>query len=652
MSGSAERQTGLVDGLYAVQLAQMLPGAGGGLPAYAATDRTGARSGLMAVEVEANAPARASALADLAGFSDPGVLAPFACGPAPAGDGRLAMFVVCQAPPGPALAADLTVIDAPWDEDAVIDRLLRPVATALAALDRRRVTHRAVRPNNLFADLATGRVVLGCAWASPPAARQPSILEPPYSAHCAPAARGEGSVADDVFALGVVMLIMATGRAPMAELGAADAIQRQLELGSFEALCGGLTLPPRLADLLGGMLADDPNHRPTPALLADPSAARARRVAKRPARRATQPLLVESETVWNARMLACAMARDPSAGVRLISLGVVDHWLRRHLGDPALAGKVEEVVQPGDVIADPAAMLMRVIATLDPLAPLCWETVSLWPDAVGTLLAGGEPAICQPLRRMIEAEALTVWASLRGEHSDMVRLRIVARNWRAGLKDANWVGNLERLVYRLNPLLPCRSPMLAGAAVARLRDLLPGLEARAGQGGPVVVDRELIAFLAARQNNLDRRLSRLGDATASAEMALALLRHLAALQAEAGDGKWPRLAAWLAASAAPLLDVWRHRERRAEKQRLANERAAAGDLGLLAALFDNPAELQEDETGFNAATLKAHEIDQQLAALRRGDRRRDADARRLGQEIAAALALTFLAVRAIAAAIG
>jgi hypothetical protein len=41
-----------------------------------------------------------------------------------------------------------------------------------------------------------------------------------------------------------------------------------------------------------------------------------------------------------------------------------------------------------------------------------------------------------------------------------------------------------RLTYLLNPLLPCASPLLAGQWVARLADLLPGLQEVAGRSRP------------------------------------------------------------------------------------------------------------------------------------------------------------------------
>jgi hypothetical protein len=652
----------LIADRYAVEAGRPLPGAGGGLPAFVAVDQREGRAGLMAVQVGAGAPARANVIAALADLADRRLLPPLAHGTAAGPAGRPAWFVICPAPPGPALWPAGAETIRPWSETELVGRLLRPVAAVLATLEARGIGHRALRPDNLFADATPGTpVVLGCAWAAPPAATQPALFEPPYMAMCAPAARGEGSVADDIYALGVTLLMLALGRRPLAGLDDAAIIRRKLEFGCFQALAGDARLPPMIADLAGGMLAQDPEHRPTPALLADPAAARARRVAARPPRRAGRALDVGGIAVWDARSLAYAIARQPEQGARLVRLGVADHWLRRVLGDTSLASRIEETQRiraaeggAEDSMAD-AWLALRAVALLDPLAPLCWRGVALWPDGIGPALVAepADPAARARIEEVLVKEVAWIWATARGEHCDPLAVRHEARQLRLLLRQRGWSGGLPRLDYALNPALPCRSPVLAERPVARLEDLLPALEAVSARGDPrgaPPIDRDMAAFIAARQDGrLDKEVAELGGAATTGEAAARQLAVLAQLQVRLKAPPLPGVAGWLAGVAAPVLEGWHNRAARETLRAAIAEAVPAGNLTRLLAILADAVAREADERGHAAALASVRELDARLARLAGSGDVRGETALRLGQEIAAVLGLGALVFAIVAA---
>lgn len=658
MSASLTASENLIGGCYAIDFQQKLDAAGGGLPAYAAIDRRHGRAGLMAVEARPQAPPRAQALATLAQTRIDGVLLPLAHGPAAPPGQPPRWFVISPAPPGPPVWADGAARQAPWGEDALLGLLLRPAATVLARLQGRHLSHRAIRPDNLFRARPGEPVTLGLAWAAPPALLQPALFEPPYSAMCPPAGRGAGSVADDIYALGVVMIVLALGRLPLAGLDDAAIIRAKLERGSFAALAGEARLAPIIADLARGMLAEDPEHRPPPALLADPAAARARRVAARPPPRAQQPLAGPAGPIWNARGLAHAIATEPAAGVALLRNGSVDRWLRRSLGVPALAARLDEAVHqlPPEAEAGRADALLCLRATslLDPLAPLCWRGLALWPDGLGPLLAaGGE--YDGPVAELVEAEAIALWAASRAERAEPAPLATEAHQLRALLMLRGWAGGAPRLRYVLNPLLGCASPLLAGHCVVRLAGLLPALEAVAGSGEAtrvLPIDREIAAFLAARsEERVEAPLAALAAASGPDSAAVAQLRLLAPLQSRGSQAALPRLAAWLGGLAAPSLDRWQHRERRAALAAALDAAVAAGDLAQMLAVLDDPT-LEADTKGVRAAAIAVHAIDQAIAALDAAAPARAATARRIAQDTVTALGLGALALAAMIALTG
>ncbi len=639
----------MIRGRFTVDAGRPLAHDGGGLPAFAVIDAAG-RAGLIAVQTPHGAPPRPMLLAGLP-ESDAALLPPLAHGPAPGQGGRPGWFVICPVPPGPPLWPDGEAAIRPWTEAELFALLLRPAAVALEALTARGITHRAIRPGNVFRASGTAaQAVLGCAWAAPPAMHQPVAFEAPYVAMCLPAGRGEGGPGDDVYALGATALALALGRMPWAGLSDDELIRRKLEHGSYAALAGEARLAPALADVLRAMLADDPAQRLPASMLADPDAARSRRVAQRPARRAQRPLAVGGLQAWDVRSLGFVLARHPAPGLRLLRDGSVDHWLRRALDDGMLAARLEEQTRrrladhgAEDATAD-AELVLRAVKLLDPLAPLCWNGLAVWPDGIGPALAV-HPEAAERLAGLVAAEAPGSLAAVHGAAEPHSAARAQARTQRMLLQRGGWAGGPARLRYTLNPLLPCRSAALGGAMVARLPELLAALEAAAPAGGPTL-DAELVAFIAARQDHaLEPLLAGFGD-TASP---LAPLRLLARLQSVSRVGPLPHLAAAMAAASRPALETWHSRTLRAEKQRLAADAAVGGDLSALLAVLDDVAARRTDAAAMRDAAEAAARIDATLIALEQGAAGRAGSARALGREIAGGLALAALAASGVAA---
>jgi hypothetical protein len=279
--------------------------------------------------------------------------------------------------------------------------------------------------------------------------------------------------------------------------------------------------------------------------------------------------------IWDARSLAHAMAIEPEAGVQALRSGVAIQWLRRGLGDAMLAARLEELARhrvldslPDDTNGD-ATLAMRAIAVIDPLAPLCWRGLVLWPDGIGTAFAAAQatdPGTSGRLQELVALELAGNWAAVRPERCDFAVVRSEARQQHGWLKLRGTGGGEERLCYLLNPLMPCASKLMSGRWVTRLPDLLLALEeaaARADHKQARPVDGHIAAFIAARsERRLDSDLAALtgpsGDAASLAQM-----RILAQIQARYRVPALPRLAGWLAEQAEPVLAAWRNRANRA-----------------------------------------------------------------------------------------
>ncbi len=652
----------LIGGGFEVLAQQPLNDAGGGLAAFAVRDHRHGRSDLMALQVAAHAPPRALPLGSLGSEPIERLLLPIAHGRALAPEGREAWFVITQAPPGPPLLSRAAWLSAqagrdgfgPVGERTLIENVLRPAALVLDRLAAHGVTHRAIRPDNVFHRRPGEAITLGAAWAAPPASLQPALFEPPYSAICHPSGRGEGSIADDVYALGVLLVVLALGEVPLAGLAPEEVVLRKLERGSYAALTSGRRLPSAIADIARGMLAEDPEHRPPPVLLADPMAARSRRVAARPPQRAQYPLDLGGIPAWDARLLAHAMTRAPEAGLRLLRGAEIDHWLRRSLGEPLLAARIEEVVrnahtsQQSDPSLADALLLLRCISLLDPLSPAVWCGVVLFPDGLGPLAACATPAIAAALRSFVLNEAAPAWAELLGERVDEAVIRLEARHHRVLLQIPGWAGGFARLRYGLNPLLACDSPMLGPECVVRLSDLLQALERHGARQADFVVDEQVAAFIAARfKGRMDSDFTAIAQSEdpeidPPGHRGLAQLRVLARLADNDPSRSWPNLAACSLRSVQAAAQRWRSQTGRAQVLAALQAASGRGDLMAMVQILSDTGRQNEDAQAARAAEAALSDIDAMLQRLDGSSTLRAAQARREGQMMATALAVMAL----------
>ena len=197
----------------------------------------------------------------------------------------------------------------------------------------------------------------------------------------------------------------------------------------------------------------------------------------------------------------------------MLRTGTVSTWLRRSVGDTALAIKLDETMVrvidlPGEGPKPNHAIVSRAIATLDPLAPVIWRGVSIFPDGIGTALVSavteGQTTLTAALEDILSQDITHVWMAGRTPRPELVRMQQDVRDWRDWLAMRGPMGGLPRVLYGANPLLSCLSPLLGGRVVPRLADLLLALEECAPDADRKrpPFDNHIAAFISARARSI------------------------------------------------------------------------------------------------------------------------------------------------------
>lgn len=530
--------------------------------------------------------------------------------PMPAGQRQRQPVVIVERPGGARVMARDGRID-PMSEDVLVRRVLRPLTNALRDVHGVGLTHRAVRPDNLFwRDGGGAEAMLGEGWTGLPGADQPVLCETIGNGMALPAGRGGGRTPDDLYALGATLAVLLSGANPVAKLDDHALIAAKINLGSFAALAGNLRLSTPLAEVLRGLLADEAGERWT---LDDLDLwFDGRRLSPKAPNLPTQaarPLNFGDVNYLTRQGLSHALvARWPQA-IPFIAEAGLGVWLKRSLGEEKRSGLVDAALSGGAEAGRSGAdhQLARVLMILDPAAPIRLREVALQVDGLGALLADSldKGPLTQQIAQVVIQKLPAIWVDLqedpRTEHGQ-VRKSLDMMNFFLGKTIPGF--GLERCLYELNPNTPCRSPLIEADYVTKIGELLFYLDRAAGRSEPAValIDRHVAAFIGARLGNAaDSDLTRLGMAEQPADRCIALLRVLAMVQAATGLHELPGLGTWVGAQLKPLLESFHHRP---FKEALAKEIGPLcyrGDFAGLVRVVENDSLRRRDETGFEAA---------------------------------------------------
>ncbi|GGF17014.1 hypothetical protein GCM10011611_23480 [Aliidongia dinghuensis] len=622
-----------------------------GAGAFSAGDQRSSGASCFALIADPTLPPRAGALTALRLMKHPALMTPLDLGPVdwpPAG--RRCLAFICERPAGGRLVTSNEQRIAAWSDEDVIERLIQPLFPGLKALATENVAHRAIRPANiLFRDAARRQAILGDCFTAPAGFDQPIAYETIEHGMTMPGGKGEGTSADDLYALGVTILYLLLGQPPGAGLSDEQLIDEKIRRGSFAALSGDLRgTSSSLQELLRGLLVDEPTERWTVREI-DMWLQGRRMSPKSPTvpPRSARPLELGREQVFTARAAARALTRQGDQAVHLIRGHALEIWIQRTLGhkptmDAFALAMADADDNAGNAGVHDARLTARVTTALDPLGPIRYRDLALVPDGFGCVLALAHTRSkdARPLVELLVGRLPQFWIRCqpvqKAEHPvqsiEFDRLRRLLDDHRPGL-------GMERLIYDANPMLHCLSPLIERDYVDQIADLLPALEraVEAGKVESLVVDRHIAAFVANRSKNLDDQvLTALGQPEAATRL-LGQIYLMAFLQAQYGPASLPALTQLLGRQTGAVIERYRSRPTR---DRLDSQLAgvlAEGSLVRLVHCLDNLAERQHDAQGY---ALARRQFGRAVAGLEQIEVEReklDEASRDLGAMLAAAV---------------
>ncbi|TXH37150.1 MAG: hypothetical protein E6Q98_09725 [Rhodospirillaceae bacterium] len=513
-----------------------------------------------------------------------------------------------------------------WTESQIIKQLLQPIVRALRDLSASGITHRAIRPDNLFYQLGdSGAVMLGECFSMPPGYAQPAIFETIESGSAHPYGRPTGSQSDDLYALGVLCVMFYLGRNPLAGMSDEQITLAKINYGSFAALAGREKLPPSLTEALRGLLNDKVTERWNLRTLESwLDGQHFNPVLPYLPQRATRPINFAGVDHFNRPSIGHAMAWNWSEAISLVDKPDFENWMRRSFNDEKINEalvKIRAMAQgygPNATMRD--RLVGRLVLFLGQPVPICYRDIRVCLTGMSTLLAEilDKRDLLNQFAEMMRAKLPQAWiqeqASLRPEQIQALKPLDEAEKY---LDRAGYGYGIERALYELDPNMPCRSALIGDFYVTHLRDLLPALDAALPgvESGTKPIDRHIAAFIAAGlKRSIDREMAALNNAATGAAQAIAILNLLAIVQGVHPNIKLPHLAQAMKDLLQPVIASFHLTGTREHVQKQLDRHVNACDFGAMLVLFDPEGPLRRgDEIGFTAAKhayrSKSKEID-------------------------------------------
>jgi len=532
--------------------------------------------------------------------------------------------------------------------------VIKPLVEALTELGLKGITHRAIRPDNLYyMDEARTNIVLGDCVTSVPACDQPVVLEPIESGMCIPTARGSGTFADDMYALGATLLILAIGRNTLQGVPDAEIIRRKIKDGSYSTLVSDERMPVSLIECFRGLLTDDEEQRWKPANIdlwlagkrLTPVQARAEAQAQRAFKFADQEF-------HSIRSLSYAMFVNWDKALNVIADGSLEIWIRRGLELNDLADAVASAIKnsramPGQQKDQEDITLCRVLMVLDPRSPVRIRDFRVSLEGFGNSLAVAmmSKQKLQPYTDFINRELWRHWVAAQTKYNaDHSQWENVFKDLRNYLRDQNSGAGLERCVYELNEWMPCLSPLIADQYVMEVKGVLPALEAVSKTANTKMwpVDRHIAAFLRARYaKGVSAQIDAMNDPRPD-RATIGMLSVLAIVQWRLGPEALFGLASWVGGLMGPVINAYHSRPKRKEIERELPKLIRKGNLAEIYNYLDNPEERQRDAEGFAWAKAEYAAAEKQAFDLEHGQVDRQESAIKSGQQSGAIAAVVIM----------
>lgn len=607
--------------------------------AYTATDITDAQKPYIALVCEPGKVQRYDVIEQVMTIEHRAVLPLKAFGAVELSAGEAQrMVVIYERPPGRKLSELVNSRKFSHNPHYLLEHVLIPLITGLEHFNALGISHGLINPNNIYFD--DHGAVLGPCVTEPCGFDQPYMYESIERMEAHPAGKGEGSTSQDYYALAVVLLYILHGPEHFNGFTQEALMFHILKDGAYHVLMRDREVPEIFYDFLRGTMTQSPEDRwGEKQLKAWLGGKRYNVLPPPPPADAVRPFEFKDIQVNNRRELAYLFAADWLHMLSAIQSNTLSHWVTVSLRNKELAEMIARLCRSAvdasgknEVMA--SEMLSNIVLLLDPLGPLRIRQMGWHVEAINTAFAEmylqKATLELQFMAKFVETNMINYWVNMQIKRKpeyevtlDMNDLVHRVDRLRNCIRNAGFGFGLERMLYDLNPHMPCQSELFENRYVQTLPQLLRQLDKTCLtiENGDIM-DRHIAAFIASKlqiQNEI--RLNELSSIPALATSRdMVALYLLGLVQERVEPMRLPGLTHWFALRLLPLMDSIHSRTLRQKMKTMLGNLAPLGLTQKMADLLIMADYAEADSNGFDKALANYRKNAAEIISLNRPER--------------------------------
>ena len=624
--------------------------------AFEATDLTAPNARLLAKICDTGKVQRFRVLNHMASIDHPAVMRLAAHDSVVLSAGNVERLVIVYEQPGGTRLTELVKQrKLTHNPHYLLEHILIPLITGLEHFAQEDISHGLLNPDNIYFN--ERNAVLGPCDSEPCGYAQPFLYESLERMQANPCGKGEGSILQDYYALSVTLLYILHGPDHFKGFTPESLMFQILKDGAYNTLMRERDVPEIFYDLLRGTLTQSPEERWSTQQLKTWLGGKRYNVLPPPTPAdAVRHFEFKDIPINNRRELAHLFASDWPAMMIAIQGSSLSHWVTISLRNKELADQISRMCRSaletnGKNEALAAEMLMNIVLLLDQLGPLRIRELRMHAEAISTMFAEmyakKVTVELQFLTKLIETNMVNIWLNMQVKrkpdfdvsesfHDLIQRLDKI----RPHIRNSGFGFGMERLLYDLNPDMPCQSSIFDNMYVKTLPQLLRHLDKIAATlTGDELVDRHIAAFIASKlqiQNEI--RLNSISSISSLANSRHMVALHLIAMaQNRVEPMRLPGLTHWFGVRLLPLMDSIHSKTLRQKMKTVIATLAPQGLTQKMSDLMIHADYADADCNGFERAVSTYHKNVAEILSLKEPERL-ERDTHKMGLNIATLLA--------------